>query len=155
MEQERFVFVDDQDRTAESARGSVIIGLFITGVSLIGLIMVAIKGEFNTGFPGDWNMVLFFLVGVFYIVQGATKKGLRPRFVEITKSNLLLKLSLTGKTRSIDLNTIRSIEHDNREFRVVTNKEVIPLPFTAFSYRDIQSMKKRFAEVSPSSAEVA
>jgi hypothetical protein len=155
MDQERFIFIDDKDRTPEFNRGSLIVGLFITGVSALGLILLATRGEFDTGFPGDWNMVLFFIVGAVYILRGYSKKLPEPRFVGFSQTSLLLKLSLTGKVRSIDFGAIRRVEHDNREFRIVTSKEVIPLPYSAFGYNDIQTMKKRFDLIAPEAADVA
>lgn len=157
MKQELFVFVDDKYLSPKNKWTSTVLGWFIFLISAIGLILIGIKGKFDTGFPGDWNLVLFFIVGAVYIYRGFSKNsGLSVRFIRLTNHALEFKLCHQSKARTLAFSEIRTIEHDQREFRVVTKKEVIPLPFSAFGYGDIQTMKKHFAAAVPrTTADVA
>jgi hypothetical protein len=127
-------------------------GLFtVFGISFL---IEAFSNGFNTNFRnGDWNSVLFSLLGITFIIRGAENLYFRNYYIEWDDTELKLLLPDTRKLETIILSEINNVNIGFFKIELTLKDRTRLIDLRKLRYKNLIKVRDKFEEIGGSMRE--
>jgi hypothetical protein len=101
------------------------VGIFLASMSTYELYQFLQTNQFVSEFPGDWDMPLGIMVGLFLIIRSLSFiSESKSLFIEITEKHLIYRTNRSESIQKIDLSNIDKIQKSDAKIKGVTKNSV-------------------------------
>lgn len=123
----------------------IVMGCIFTALGLIVSVKNLFDG-FDIHFPsGDWSFIFFTFQGILFIIMGWSFVNSRKYFIQWDEKELKYLLPSTGKTESVLLEDIQSVNIKLFEIVLNLSDRSKTISLENLEFEDIKKLKEKFS----------